>query len=175
MARSVLLAALMLVLSGEGLALAADAGDAEDVKTLEKQLNDETLALSTSDCSEACRALRSIRRAADRICALEPGPRCDAARAKANDATRRVHDACPDCSLAAGPTPSPEPRREEAMTKGGAANAPTDAPPSAERGAGGCRSCHATTGATSKDVDLGLLTLGILGVLRLVGRRKHSG
>jgi hypothetical protein len=165
--------ALTLFLAGEGLAVAADAGDGEDVKTLEKQLNDETTALSTSDCQAACRALRSIRRAADRICALEPGPRCDAARAKANDATRRVHDACPDCSIASGTTPAPEPRREEAMTKGGSTqNAPTDAPPpTAERGAGGCRSCHA---GGSREVDLGLLALGILGVLRIVRRRKHS-
>jgi len=151
---------------------AADAGasSSSEVSALETQLNQETTTLSTSDCDSACRALRSIRRAADRICALEPGPRCDAARAKADDATKRVHDACPDCAIPAPPSP----HKDEAMTKGGSMsppppqNAPSE--PQSER-AGGCRSC---TSAGSQEVDLGLLGLGILGVLRVIRKRRPN-
>ena len=68
----------------------ADAFGEESVETLQKQQQDELAALSTQDCVIACKALASIRRAADRICALESGPRCIDARAKADDAQRRV-------------------------------------------------------------------------------------
>jgi hypothetical protein len=134
-------------------ALAAESSDAgaagnDEVKALDEQLDDELRALSLSDCELACRALGSIRRAADRICALEPGPRCDAARAKANDTTRRVEDACPSCAAAA---------RTEAGR----------APP------GGCRSCSAM-GAGSAP-DLGLLLLGVFGIARAVVHRRRRG
>jgi len=153
------------VLSGSGLAL-ADAGEAEDVRTLEKQLDDEHAALSTSDCYVACRALTSIRRAADKICALEPGPRCESAREKAEDATKRVRAACPDCAIAATPT-MPAPDRAAA--------------PSAERMSaleaseprGGCRSC-ATTGGTSSGIDAGALVLATLAAVRLAGSRRSN-
>jgi hypothetical protein len=123
-----------------GTLVAARAESAEDVASLEKQLSDEVAALSTSNCSLACRALESIRRAAERICALEPGPRCDAARAKAADATRRVHDACPDCATVDGATKHEELKREPAPA------APAAAPSTAEvatrsESRGGCRSC----------------------------------
>ncbi|MDB4944272.1 MAG: hypothetical protein JWP97_3806, partial [Labilithrix sp.] len=81
--------------------LAATSARADEIDDLEKSLTAESLALSTSDCTSACLALSSIRRAADRLCALEPGPRCVAAQAKALDASRRVRDACPRCAAAA--------------------------------------------------------------------------
>ena len=83
----------------------------DDVESLIKQLNDEHAALSTQDCVTACKALGSIRRASDRICALEPGPRCADARAKADDAQRRVQAACPDCQIAATPPKDDDDKR----------------------------------------------------------------
>jgi MYXO-CTERM domain-containing protein len=144
----------------------------DEITKLEKSLAEEHAALSTSDCSAACRALGSIRRAADKICALEPGPRCTAAHAKAEDATRRVREACPECAIASitpSPTPAPPaaspvlPPREEAMTKGG------DHAPASESSRGGCASCDAG-GASPGDFTAGALAL--LGLARLVRRRK---
>lgn len=147
----------------------ADGGDVGDVGALEKELDAEHAALSslelaTRDCVEACRALGSIRRAAERICALEPGPRCDAARAKTADATRRVRDACPDCAIAAAPGERP-PSPERAVTAGDTENAPRAEAP------GGCRAC-ATTGAGGSGVDAGALVLAALAALRLAGPRR---
>jgi MYXO-CTERM domain-containing protein len=147
----------------------------DEITNLEKSLAEETATLSTSDCSAACRALASIRRAADKICALEPGERCTAAQAKAEDATRRVRDACPECAIASiapdrpkapaaiSPSPAP-PRDHEAMTKGG-----TNAPHS-EPGRGGCASCDAGGAGPG---DLGAGALGIVALLRLLRRRKQ--
>jgi hypothetical protein len=141
----------------------ADAGSANDVDTLLKQLDTEHAALSTSDCTAACRAVASIRRAAEKICTLEPGPRCEAARSKAADATRRVREACPDCVIpgAAEPerasTPTSTPAHEESYKT---ANAP-------ERG--GCRSCN---GAGANPGDLGVVLLGLAAVARLTRRRR---
>lgn len=145
----------------------ADGGDDGDVGALEKQLDAEhaslsSLELATRDCVAACRALGSIRRAAERICALEPGQRCDSARDKAADATRRVRDACPDCAIATSPA-EPSPERAVAME---AASAPQAEPP------GGCRSCGAT-GASSPGVDAGALVLATLAALRLAGPRRR--
>ena len=137
--------------------VAARARAADDVRTLEAQLNEEHAALRTTDCDAACRALASIRRAADKICALEQGPRCDAARAKLADATRRVHDACPDCALAAGPSPpAPEPAAE------------ASAPP-AEKERGGCRSCAETPSAPD-----GSWALVVLATMHLLRRRPRK-
>lgn len=149
----------------------ARAGD--EITNLEKSLAEETATLSTSDCSAACRALASIRRAADKICALEPGDRCTAAHAKADDATRRVRDACPECAIASVTPEHPKapaavtpmgaaPRETEAVTKSGSA------PPS-EPSRGGCASCDA--GGVSPG-DLGAGALGVLALLRLLRRKK---
>lgn len=178
-------------LSGAGAAQAqsrpgARAG-ADEITTLEKNLASEHAALSTADCSTACRALASIRRAADRICALDPDERCLAARAKADDATRRVREACPECAIAFAPiTPGPEqptakpgpyspsptpaakggtPRSDQESTQ----VAPANAPPSESR-RGGCAGCT-TSGASPGDVG----TLGLaLAALAVVMRRRRA-
>jgi hypothetical protein len=142
-APSLLVAALVAM---AGTASAAGP-ETDDVGALEKQLEEARTVIASlgdagvgstasGDCQTACRALGSMRRAAERICMLEPGPRCDAARSKASDATRRVHDACPDCTIA-GDTFAPAP-----------AAPPRPAPESesaAEAGPrrGGCASCAA--------------------------------
>ena len=146
----------------------------DDLTTLEKNLASESAALSTSDCATACRALASIRRAADRICALDPGERCAAGRAKADDATRRVREACPECAIAtAPPAPAPEQR---AMTKGGgpvtadSVSVAAAAPPS-ESKRGGCAGC-ATTPTTPGDLTTGALAIAALAFT--LRRRKRA-
>lgn len=155
--------AALRVLLGSGSAL-ADAGTTDDVRALEQQLDDEHAALSTADCNAACRALTSIRRAADKICALDPGPRCDSAREKANDATRRVRDACPDCAIAAAPL---LPERAAAPSAETESALPTSEPH------GGCRSC-ATVDGSGSGVDAGALLVAALAAARLVGPRRSK-
>ncbi|MBI2389242.1 MAG: hypothetical protein HYV09_06465 [Deltaproteobacteria bacterium] len=69
-------------------------------------------------CVTMCKALESMKRAADRVCDLaKDGPpsdqrRCDDARAKLEEATARVRAACPDCVVSppyapAGKAPAP--------------------------------------------------------------------
>ena len=132
----------------------------DDLTTLERNLASEITMLSTSDCTTACRALASIRRAADKICELEPGDRCTAGRAKADEATRRVREACPDCAIAIAPSP-PRPEREErAMSKAGSADSATavaSAPP-AESKRGGCAGC-ATTPRAPGDLSTAALAV----------------
>jgi hypothetical protein len=156
------------------------AASKDDLTTLERSLAEQHDALSTSDCANACRALASIRRAADKICALDPGDRCAAGRAKADDATRRVREACPECAIATA-APEPKPREERAMTKGAskAAEVPqrgSDAVPTAQAAGppseskrGGCAGC-ATTRAAPGDLAGGVLAAV---ALALVLRRRR--
>ena len=78
-----------------------DAGGADEVTSLEQQLARDYDALSTADCAVACQALGSMHRAADRLCGLDPGPRCSGARTKVADAENHVRQACPDCPIGA--------------------------------------------------------------------------
>src|SRR6185369_10174248 len=133
-----------------GALLVTTARAAEDVSTLEKQLADEVARLSTSDCNLACRALESIRRAAERICTLEPGPRCEAARAKVAESTRRVHDACPACNAAEVPL-----ARDQATPA--SAPQPTAEVLTAAQPKGGCRSCTTASGPAHFDPGFWLL------------------
>ena len=56
------------------------------------------LAAAASDCSRACKALGSMRRASDRICSLDPGKaaggRCRRARERVTSAEARVRERC---------------------------------------------------------------------------------
>lgn len=155
----------------------ASTARADEITDLEKSMAQEHSALSTSDCSAACRALASIRRAADKICALEPGERCAAGRAKADEATRRVRDACPECAIATAP-PKPAPDGEErAMSKTGAhptdsAPMPASAPQS-ESKRGGCAGCATTPSAPG---DLATVALAVSALaFGLRRRRKREG
>lgn len=156
------LAAALFLTSGAAI---ADGGDASDVRALERQLADEHAALSTTDCHAACRALASIRRAAEKICALEPGPRCEGARAKADEATRRVREACPDCVVAAAPAPEPAPEAVKADHEAVTRTAPAES-------RGGCRSC-ATTGGETDRSDLAIVAVAIAACLKRKKRAKR--
>jgi MYXO-CTERM domain-containing protein len=140
--------------------------------TLERELDEENAALSTdlgaSDCMAACRALTSMRRAAEKICALSPGPRCEAARAKASAASDRVKKSCPTCA-----TTATEERQDKKEKQSPPASAPTEAaaPPPAERSKGGCASC--TTGASPTSSDLGTAFAAALALSRLLRRKRR--
>src|SRR5207248_3954178 len=62
-------------------------------------------AASGTDCVIMCRALQSMARAAERICALTPPVdeaakhRCDDARARVEEAKKKVLAACPGCTM----------------------------------------------------------------------------
>jgi MYXO-CTERM domain-containing protein len=141
---------------------AQDAGS--DLATLQKNLADEQVALSTADCTMACRALGSIRRVADRICVLDPGEPCASARTKAEDATRRVREACPDCAIAA--MVSPAPVRETSV-------ATTDSAPPSESRRGGCAGCTTASPGANDAANAGGLVL-VVAALAFRRRRRHA-
>jgi MYXO-CTERM domain-containing protein len=156
--------AMMVGVVGSPVARGAD-----DVRALEKQLADELVALSTSDCTLACRALASIHRAAERICALEPGPRCDAARAKAADAERRVREACPACAIEQAAPAGLATKQEEAAP---AAEQVVVASPRSEP-RGGCRSCTTAPAPNPGGIAwLVLVAIGTLGFRRAAKNRR---
>lgn len=151
---------------------AADAGGAlgsgdptalaREIETTYAKLGEE---LSTHACDEACRALASMRRAADRLCALEPGERCEQARTRCDAATRQVREACPECAVAAGP-----PVHEQA-----AATPQKDIATAESRSTRGCASCTTTPAAPSDLVDtLAPVGLALAALLRLRRRTKRS-
>lgn len=149
--------------------VAAAPARADEIDALEKELATEHAKLSTSDCTDACRALGSIRRAADKICALEPGsPRCTSAQAKSNDATERVRAACPDCAIAhAFHPPAPEAPATKTM----------EAEAGESRRGGGCAGCAVLgSGANVGGSSLWLLlaAAGTIARVRRSGRRRDA-
>jgi len=86
---------------------APDAGRGE-VDELQAEIARDYGEALASDCATACRALESMRRAAEHLCALDGGQRCAEARQKVTAATERVRAACPSCAQAlGGPAPAP--------------------------------------------------------------------
>jgi len=156
----------------------------KELTTLERDLAREADALSTSDCAVACRALASIRRAADRICALDPDTRCAAARAKAAEAAEAVRRACPACAIDPAPTPTPTPTpmakpvpQQEHARKAddGESSVSTASAPPAESRRGGCAGCAVVTSSPidARAAGLAIAALALLAVRRL--RRVRRG
>jgi MYXO-CTERM domain-containing protein len=141
-----------------------DAGaPAADADALVVELDKQIAALSTGDCVLACQSLGSMRRTVDRICALDPGARCEKARDKVQEAARRVAAACPSCPDAPG------------VVNAKPGPAPQEAPPEAARAQevasrkGGCAACHVGSGG---DEGLGALAAA-LGIAALALRRRR--
>jgi hypothetical protein len=96
------------VVFGSARSVRADVVDGEPATIEEAQhAFDEArdaFAASGTDCVIMCRALQSMARAAERICALTHGgdaaakKRCDDARAKVEEAKKKVLAACPGCA-----------------------------------------------------------------------------
>jgi uncharacterized protein (TIGR03382 family) len=113
---------------------------ADEREDLLRQLSQEYEALSTSDCVAACRALGSMQRAADRLCEMDAGTACAEARAKVEDARKRVRAACPACVAERPEPPAPSTTPSPELS----ANAPP-----AESARGGCAGCSSATGSGS--------------------------
>lgn len=161
--RVVLGVLLVLLLPANALAQGVDAGG--DLDALQAEVNRDYAQAMASDCATACRALGSMKRATERLCALAPGDRCENAKQRLDVASARVRAACPECAEELGgkafapaqPTaaPAPETVQEEAAVSK----------------KGGCAGCsEATTGGGGLQA-LGLAALVWLGLRR---RRRPS-
>ncbi len=144
---------LVVALGGSGSAAAQVLDGGIELPTLELQLDDELQQAGAGDCATACRALDSMRRAAERICAIDPGLPCQKAREKVAHAEQRVRAACPECAAA--------PPREE--------QEPAAAPPQRGRGCAGC----ATSAGSDAPVGAGLLGLALGAALVFRPRRRR--
>jgi MYXO-CTERM domain-containing protein len=144
------------------------------IAELEAQIAKDESALASADCSLACAALGSMRRAAERLCGLDPGPRCEAARAKVEDAKRRVRDACPQCAVSGDGQETPVQAgaaKEDAVPDMKAPPAPEPASAAPEPGKGGCAGC-AIQDRTSPS-GVAALAVAALAAIAL-GRRRRS-
>ena len=56
------------------------------------------IGAATGDCATACRALASMERAANHLCALDSGRECDHARERLAAARERVRTSCGGCT-----------------------------------------------------------------------------
>lgn len=194
MLRVHVVAVALTVLGLSGVAVAQPAEGAFELDELATELDVKSAQLAhglqVGNCAAACEALASMQRAAERICELEPGPRCDAARKSVEEARRRVVEACPDCLQARREgeevqanqqTPAPRPdddgsrdslEEDDLPVQTGGSAAPTVAPP-AEDSRGGCAAC-----ALGRDDGDGQ-SLGWLGLAAAAAvmrrRRRRSG
>lgn len=61
------------------------------------QKNEHDFDLAASDCTLACKALASLERAADHLCAVAEPDECTDARARVDRARRAVQTQCGGC------------------------------------------------------------------------------
>jgi MYXO-CTERM domain-containing protein len=161
------------------VALAApDAGVPEEIGGLQAEIDRDYAEASTGDCATACRALDSMRNAADKLCALDPGSRCANARQRLEAASARVRSACPTC---------PEPLHEAPAMSASAASAPAEEerrpqtqvmvessqPAAAAPRRGGCAGCATAPTAPGGAAVLGLGWLGALAWARRSRRQRE--
>jgi MYXO-CTERM domain-containing protein len=173
-----LVVAVALATPAVAHAAAPDAG--ESIADLEAEIDrnaavverarQSALAQAQADCDTACRAFDSMRRASDRLCALDPGDRCTAARGKVRDAADKLRAACPACAAPqqqlAQPSSLPPPAPPPAGPAYGATRA-EEAEATSKRG--GCAGC-ATAPADHAELALG--ALGIAAIALLARRRR---
>jgi MYXO-CTERM domain-containing protein len=170
-------AGVLVLTLGAQLATTPDGGE-DEATTLARSIADQAKTLSTDDCVAACKALLSMRRAAERLCNLDPGQRCTDARATLDDASKRVRAACPGCAVATMEPPRPAPPLPATPDQGGAGkSAPREeatlasAPPS-EHERGGCAGCTTSgAGDAAGDALAAALAMGFLARSR---RRRRS-
>jgi uncharacterized protein (TIGR03382 family) len=133
-----------------------------DVDVAQAEVDHDYAQALAADCGTACRALESMRRATERLCALDPGDRCARAKHALDDAGAHVKSACPECAEAL--------ERRNAL-------APADAPASMSavqsesvQGKRGCAGCA----TASRPVDAAV-PLTIAGLVLLSLRRRRRG
>ncbi len=137
---------LLAVLFVAGAARADDAGtEWADFSQNASALDDVTPA----DCETACKALQSLARAAEHICAVAP-EHCQEARARVAAAREKVRAACPDCAV----------QFQDDRTKGEVTVATESAP-----ARGGCAGCT-TSGGGARGALFALAMLLLLARIR---------
>ncbi len=165
-------AVVVAVVAVPARAAAADAGTGDEAEDLARSIASQAEALSTDDCAAACKALASMRRATDRLCSLDAGRRCADARARLDDASRKVRAACPTCEVAMPAPPEDKPSVVHAPAKGGApppaAPEAASAPPSESR-RGGCAGCSGASGGT----DAGTIVAVVTALVTLARRTRR--
>ena len=122
------------------LSVSRPAAGADEHQQLMQEIQRDYDALGTNDCTVACKAFTSMRRATDRLCEIDPGSACAEAKNKLEDARRRVRASCPMCAVdeepkpktEAPPSPAPPPRADAVSASG----------PPAESKRGGCAGCR---------------------------------
>jgi MYXO-CTERM domain-containing protein len=159
----------------EAAAQPADEAAATELRIAEQHLDTELATLITDDCGRACLALRSMIAAAEHICELAPGPRCEAAQKKVADARKRVRESCPDCEVAAEarsglPTEATEETAPATEDQDDAPLAKAPGPPEADHAGGGCAAC--TLDGRRTDPPLGWLLLGLTAAAARRRRRR---
>lgn len=135
-----------------------------EIDALHARLGQE---LSTHACDEACRALASMRRAAERLCALDSGPRCVEARSRCDGAAAQVREVCPECAIAAS-----TPKDERAITGAPKDSAASEPSLARESTRGGCASCSAASGAGDFG-DACAVGVGLALSAAVARRRRH--
>jgi MYXO-CTERM domain-containing protein len=151
-----------------------ESDDAAELDSLESEIEDQMSivwpASHELDCRRACKALEAMLRAAERICRLDPGPRCAAAREKVAAARRHVRDQCPDC-LPAREDPQRATDYEDAEAQPDSQAAPATAGPQSETRGAGCAACRAGRADSGQLAALGWALTLVL-VLALRRRRR---
>ena len=178
------LAALLLV---AGLAAPARADDggaplapADEIRALQTEIARDVAVLATGACDAACQALASMKRAADRLCALDAGPGCVEARARVRDAERHVQASCGACQPPAGVVPSVVVAKPEVVMEKQPAEPAKPAPPPAAEAVmaapphGGCAGC--VVGGEGGATGAGLIAaVGAVAAWARRRRRRRGG
>lgn len=146
-----------------------------DIEALEREIDRDETELATKSCVDACRALTSMKNAAERLCAIDPGPKCKDARDRVTRATDRVRSACPECAAATlttkpeaqptTPAPPPAPPRADVV----ASSMPAESAPRK----GGCAGCAVES--SSAPLEPFALALFVAAAIALRARGRRSG
>ena len=159
---------MVLLALWPAVARAQTADRASEVEAAQAELDGDYAQAMASDCALACKALGSMRRATDHLCALDPGDRCAKARQKLDAASDHVRATCPSCAEELqqpprGPEPSaapPPPTRTEEVAEQEAVVSKR----------GGCAGCATSPPAP---LDVAPLALVIFAGLGLRARRRR--
>jgi hypothetical protein len=171
--RAVLVAAIVFL---PVRVLAQPAAPSVEVNALRAEIESDFAVTERADCSLACRALDSMRRATDRLCALDPGDACADARAKVRRSTERVRSACGDCPASLDiPTGQAEEEGKRKLTPSQPAEPTavnTATPPeAAPRKGGGCAGCASV--GHGEGPEFGLMAPFIAALTIVWGRSRR--
>jgi MYXO-CTERM domain-containing protein len=166
-------AVCLLMTSWSAVSVAQEPEPPATAESLEQRLDELEPVVNGADCDAACSALASMMRAADELCELEPGERCEAAKKRVAAAKERVRKSCPDCVAARSDDDTGGDADVEEEQQGGPVPEPaTEDSVQAAKTDGGCATC--AVGGPSSSPRRGLLGLLLVGaaLCRRWGRRS---